>query len=412
MKKILALLIAVFSLLNCTNDKPLPNGYDLLDRDNKVGLLPPVTLRPTRTAIFRQNVPAGGKGSLLLGVGKETQSFIILNCRNLLKVDTTNTLVSTTLAMRAEYVLGDKLPFNVTAHRVTQSWDEATVVWDDVQNAFMATPLESFEIVPGDTAWLKLPFSDLNFMNEWIKDAFKETEEMQVYGLVLKFDQATGGLVLSSSEDTAYSPYFEVVTQDSAGALDTTVAVLSHDASLLQNTAGVEEETNPAVLKVGDASGYRSLLFFNLSDIPKEATIHKALLTLYVEPAELWVPEDSTGSTFSVAARAVVRDSLWSSTEDSVLIDSEGLVAMDVASGSNNTFAFDSQTPALTMSRIVQRWVAAPKDYPNYGLMLSPYFQATDFLEMAFKNSQTDTTIMPTLVITYSMPAAHRFARQ
>jgi len=58
---------------------------------------------------------------------------------------------------------------------------------------------------------------------------------------------------------------------------------------------------------------------------------------------------------------------------------------------------------------MVQLWVS--EKYPNNGFMIYPYYQAVDFQEMAFKSGLMDASKMPTLEITYSLPAAHRFAQ-
>jgi hypothetical protein len=83
--------------------------------------------------------------------------------------------------------------------------------------------------------------------------------------------------------------------------------------------------------------------------------------------------------------------------------------AVAVADGSSDTFAFDSKNPIQNVTRIVQRWVSDL--VPNNGLMIYPYYQNSDFQEMAFMPGVADTVYAPTLDITYSLPPAHRFAR-
>ncbi|MBN1465767.1 DNRLRE domain-containing protein [candidate division KSB1 bacterium] len=407
MKKILALVVMILSLTRCTNDRSIPNGYELFERDNKDGLAQPITLLPLRVGCYWSLQPAGDKTNLLLGSGNSSQSFVIFGCENLAKADSGAELVSAKLALRSSFHMGEATPFTVTAHRVAAEWAESSVLWQDVKDSYQADPVETFEFTPRDTTWHIIPMTNLAFMKEWISDAHQSSQD--IHGLLLKFERASGGSILASSEATLYPPYFEIVTRADDSSLDTTTAKLSHDASLVLNGTNVPPETlenDPATLRIGNGSGYRSLLLFDLAQIPREATIHQALLTFKTDRAEIYVPDASVGVTFSVAARALV-DSSWTPT--SIAIDSSASAAVDVASGTDDSFAFDSASPVQSVSQIVQRWVS--EIAPNYGLMIYPYYQNSDFQEMAFMSGVADANSAPTLVITYSLPPAHRFAQ-
>ncbi|MBN1562141.1 DNRLRE domain-containing protein [candidate division KSB1 bacterium] len=407
MKKILALIVIIISFFRCTNNKPLPNGYELLDLDNQSELAPPITLRPTHVGCYWSCQPAGDKSTLLLGSGKDAQSFVVFQCRNLNKVDSAATVVSAKLAMRSSFHVGEESALTVTAHQVIDEWDESTVLWQDIEDSYIVEPVETFEFTPRDTTWQIIPIANVAFIEEWIQDSYRSTTE--IYGLLLKFDRARGGAVFYSSEATVYTPYVEIVTQREQVGLDTTYAYFSHDASLVQNQTNSPAETlerDPATLRVGNGTGYKSLLQFDLSQIPREATIHQALLTLAIDQAEIYMPGESFGETFSVAAHAVAADSLWEPT--AIKIDSSRSAAVDVAAGGSEAFAFDSKSPVQNMSRIVQRWVS--EITPNYGMLIYPYNQNSDFQEMAFMSGVTDTSSAPTLKITYSLLPAHRFA--
>ncbi len=415
MKKMTALIFLIFlTFLHCTNNTPLPNGYDLLEREGKVGLQPPITLQPVNIGRFWRAVPTGDKSTLLLGSGKDAHSFIILQDRNLSKVSSENTVVSAKLAMYAVDHFNDQTAYVVTAHRVERSWDEKTVVLSDVENAYRTEVLESWNFTPGDTTWHEFQFTDTNFITEWISDTKNSTP--LINGLLLKFDQAPGGTVFYSSEASNYKPYIQVVSQEATGALDTTIAYLTHDASLLQATNGIAEyelEENPDVLHVGNGMGYRSMLQFDLSSLPAEATIHRARLAFVIDPDNVLIPGTSSDGAFSVGIGAADSLGEWiglSKLDSTVIIDPNYSPGVDVASTNNATFVFDSPAASAAVSRIVQRWVSGTSK--NNGFMIYPYFQGADFQEMAFKSGRIDPADMPTLEITYSLSAAHRFARQ
>ena len=410
MKKFLILAVIAIALLQCTNNTPLPNGFELLDRDNKVGLVPPMTVEPVQTARFWKAMPAGSQSNLLLGAGQDAQSFIILQNNRLSQIDADDNLISAQLAFRALSYAGETLPFELTAHVIEQEWEESSVLWQDVKGAFAASPVETWQVTPDDSTWLYLEFSALDFLAQWIQDSHNDQQTIQ--GLVLKFEQAPGGFVLASSEATVYPPFMEIISQDSSGGLDTTQAFLTHDASLLQNLSGEPAETiieNPSVLKVGNATGNRSLLLFDVSEIPQEATVHKALLTFHTEQDQIWMPDNSDAASFTVAAGIIDSTSKWQDPAN-IVLDSRYSRATDVATGENDTFAFDSPGATRTMALFVQRWVSAPS--ANFGILLHPFSETNDFSEMAFKSGLSDVGALPTLEITYSLPPAHRFAQE
>jgi hypothetical protein len=414
MKKLAALIfVLLFTFLQCTNNTPLPNGYDLLEREGKVGLQEPVTIQPVNMARFWRSVPAGEKATLLLGTGKETQSFIIFQNLNLKKISSSATVLSAKLAMYAIDHFGDKSPFSFTAHRVERVWDEREVKWENVENGFRSDVLETWEYTPVDSAaWQYFQFTDINFITEWIADSYNATPSIN--GLILKFDQAPGGTIFQSTEGSSYTPYIQIISQ-SGEEVDTTIAYFTHDASLLMTTNGVAEdelEENPDVLYVGNGMGYRSVLQFDFSELPVEATIHKAKLTFYIDPDNVLKSDADTDGAFSVGIGVIDSLAEWQGLTmvDSLLaLEPKISPGVDIATIENESFSFDSPAASVAVARIVQRWVSG--NYPNHGFLLYPYYQATDFQEMAFKAGLMDVSKIPTLEITYSLPAAHRFAQ-
>lgn len=415
MKKLAALIFLVFiSFLQCTNDTPLPNGYDLLEREGKVGLQEPITIYPSNTARFWRTVPTGAKATLLLGTGKETQSYIIFQNLNLAKISTSATVISAKLAMYALEHYGDKSPFTITAHRVERVWDENEVIWADVENAYRAEAVETWDYTPADsTAWQEFQFTNTDFITEWIADSYNSN--LSINGLVLKFDHALGGTVFQSTEGSSYTPYMQIVSQIEGEEPDTTVAYFTHDAGLMTTTNGIAEfelEENPDVLNVGNGMGYRSLLQFDFTSLPKEATIHKAKLTFYVDSDNVMKSETDSDGAFSVGVGIVDSLAAWEGltmVDSTLTLEADMSSGVDIATGENEKFAFDSPAASAAVARIVQYWVAG--QYPNKGFLLYPYYQAVDFQEMAFKSGQMDASKMPTLEITYSLPASHRFAQ-
>jgi len=287
MKKLAALIFLVLlTLLQCTNNTPLPNGYDLLEREGKVGLQEPVTLQPINMARFWRSVPTGSDETLLLGTGKDAQSFIIFQNLNLKNVSNSATVLSAKLSMYAVDHFGETSPFSMSAHRVERVWDEREVLWDDIKNGYRSEVVQAWDFAPTDTsAWQEFQFTNTEFIAEWIADTYNATPSIN--GLILRFDQADGGTVFQSTEGSSFTPYMQIISQIPGQEPDTTITYFTHDASLMITTNGVAEyelEQNPDALNVGNGKGYRSLLQFDFSELPEAATIHKAKLNFYIDP--------------------------------------------------------------------------------------------------------------------------------
>lgn len=404
MKKLFGLLALVLLFAHCTNDTPLPNSYDLLDRDNKVGLMPPVSLKASRVATYWQPEPTGTRTTMLLGARDDLTSYVIFDCQNLIKVDSSAQLLSASMFLFSD-TLNETTPLDVSLHQVLTSWGETSVVWDSVADFIEPTPVESFTFQPVNFSWTEVPLNNLEFLQEWIKDSYQP--ELQIKGLVMKFDQASDVIQMASSDASGSPPYIRVVTQAADDAApDTTLAYFSRDASLMQFNSEVpaqETDMDPARLRVGNGSGYRSLLHFDLSDIPREASIHKALLRFHVDPmASRTDPQNA----MSIAVNMATGDSTWQQAAE-VEPNPAYPPTSDIASETQDVFGFDSSTPLKDVSRMVQRLVT--EQYPNYGFIIYPENYGLDFQEMAFYSGIADTSSAPTLEIRYSQPPEHRF---
>jgi hypothetical protein len=407
MKKIALILFISFFFLQCTNNKPLPNSYDLLDREGKSGLMPPITFRPSRMADYRQVKPAGSAGSVLLGSYRNLSSSIILDCQNFASagVDTSAELVSAELHFYTIAETDSNLAVTVNVHQVQTAWSESGVIADSIKDSYSTETLFSGTLTQDSLKWAILPISNLDFMSAWIKDDYLSTSLMQ--GLLIKCDLQEQMIEFASTDVSASSPFFKIVTHDTSDVYDTTFVYLSKDASLLEYSDSLPPLTlqeSPELLRVGDGSGYRSLISFDLSSIPEAATIHKALLNFKVNAAN-----SNTGADgeMSLSILAVKADSVWEKPGD-LTVYSLTSPPTDAAVASNEYFAFDSSTPVKDISRIVQRWVI--KSWGNNGFLLYAGNEGKDWQEMAFYSGAQDSLLAPTLTVTYSLPAEYRFS--
>ncbi len=404
------IVLAAFTLFSCTVEKPLPSGYELLERDNKEGLKEPVVLEPIEIAHYWQRSATGGYDYLVLGKHHNVTASILLNANTISNLDTT-AVVSASFNIYQKYVYKGDTPFNVTVHRVTQEWDEQTVQYKDVQDYIEQDPVETFQINPQDTTWFSHSFQNKTFVQEWINDA--RSENPNIYGLVFKTETNDHAVEFLSSDASSGLPSFQFILKTAEGTNDTTTIPVSHDASLLHfesDQAEYDIVKMPPTFRVGNGSGYRTLMRFDLSELPEEAAVHQALLTLYVDNEK---SSTNVAKGLSIAPQAVVgegvEDSLWTSGR-TVLKDSLRRTTSAPAFDQTATFSFSDKTPLNAVSGIVQRW--ANRVTPNYGLILYPINAGRDFQEMYFHSGTQNPELTPTLKITYSLPPKHRFSGQ
>lgn len=390
----------------------MPSGYDLLDRENKIGVMPSITLHPVNSARYWHVDPSGMRTSLMLGSYENYSSSALLNCRNFANIDTSLELHEIKLFIKQKSVFGSSADITFTAHKVTKEWDEDKVLYDDILDGFDSDPVEFLYVTSSDSVWKMIQFTNNDFMSEWIKDAHRS--ERTIQGLLLQFEQANGAIEFYSNNSADAPPYFQVVMQTTDGELDTIKSYITQDASLIKYAAdGPEKELERKLnrLRVGNGSGYRSILKFDFPDSLSGATIHQASLTLFVDQNE----SITQGDDFFVSAIAIVEDSSWQEP-DSIKTDINNSPAIDSAFDSQLTFTFDTRMesasliryPVHDVSRIVQRWISDV--YPNYGILLYPTESAKNFNEMYFYSGSANDDLMPELRITYSFPPQHRFA--
>jgi hypothetical protein len=397
MKRIalLILLIAAWMLSNCTSDKPLPSGFENLQRTYK-GELKVLELTPTASGGYWEEPVAGSQTTLLLGKHGNAQSFALIRLINYTSLDTAN-VQSVRVNLRQSGRYGTGAAFTVAAHPVLSTWEEDTVVWSTIKDQYDKTSeLTTFSIPNADTGWVSFNVPAAT-MNNWI------TNTSSNYGILLDFSDASFMAQFISSDASASMGYASVVYKTKAGVLDTVTTYISNDASLLQNLTTTPVKTlerDKDRLQINNGTGYRSLLRFDLSTIPKNATIHQALLSLYVDKAN----SDTDSSGVTVYADAVVNDSTWNPV--SLALDTLTTYPQASAYEDVDKVEFSTSTTIAAMSAVVQNW--ALSNPPNYGMVLYGS-SGQDGQWISLYSGKDQPAYKPVLKITYSLPPSSRF---
>ena len=289
-------------------------------------------------------------------------------------------------------------------HPVITNWQETRVVWPDLEAGFDPSVLTGKLTVSAvDSAILKSAL-DIDLVKSWVAGEANE-------GIMLVPHNAGFIAEFFTTENGTKWPTLAVTARNGNNQVDTTV-VGSYgylaEASLLFNGSGIAEmelKRGGDRLTVGNGSGFRSLLRFDLSGIPINATINQAFLTLTVHS------EGSRTRDFglTLAASPVVSDSSWNPV--TLLTDSlyshPKAIALDslVTFSLTNSTLYPSAIPELT--GIVQRWTL--NLYPNWGLVLRSAEPGLNPDQMSFYSGETDSTLAPELRVTYTTPPSPRF---
>ncbi len=392
---LLAAILLLLLALACTNEEPLPSGFDALQRKN-TGEIHVVTIEAIQSAQYRVKVNPGLTGSLLLGSHDGITSRVLLRFTNFSKVDTAS-VQSATLSINQSKKWGEGAGFSGTIHVVNAAWLENAVQWPDISAQYNpAESIASYEVQAADSAVVtaSLPAA---LVNGWISGGANN-------GILLDFSSAAMLAQLTSVDVSTGYPTLAIAYIAKGGEADTVVIGPTEDASVFEFAQinpekTLESETNR--VWIDNSRGYRTLLRFDVSQFPKEATIHQALLTLPIDS------ELSATSSAGVAFRvnALTADSSW---QDPAAIKVDSVYSAPNGTALSTLRAAQiSATPEISyMSNIVQRWTTGIAK--NYGIVVQSTGYGSDLGKVAFYNGKEGFS-KPTLKITYSLPASARF---
>ncbi|RPH99256.1 MAG: DNRLRE domain-containing protein [Calditrichaeota bacterium] len=406
MRKIVYLFIVLLLMNHCSKNTPIQNGDDLLNRNNELGIMPELTVRPAQMAVYWQKRAAGNAATLTLGNDQSISSAIVLQWRNLSSVDSSYRVDSANLYLHISATTDSTATMEVTAYEVTKSWAGSTVTGDSLTGHFSTTPVGGGSFIAKPSTYAVIPLTDLNFVAAWIKDAKDLTQEMN--GLVLQSTSQNLLTMFSSADAATLAPFIEVTTRTETDSTEIDTVYLSDDASLFNYSGYLAEKTfdnTPQTLRVDNGAGFRSLLYFDLSQIPESATIHKALLSFYVQQDQ---SNTSIDGQMSAATLPLSSDLPWDDPASLVIVTSSS-PPVDAAVAESETFSFDTSDPVKRVSSIVQKWVNDSDS--NKGMVIYAANEGRDWQKMSFYSGLQDTLLAPTLTITYSLPPEHRFNR-
>lgn len=396
MKRVFIVVFPIIFLINlfCSNEKPLPGGYEVMPREAKGEMLT-FSAPLLRSGQYRAPFSAGNAPYVLLGHFDGVQARIALLFTDLSAIDTAR-VQQAKLIMKPVAFYGTRTTLHGSIHPITTNWTEISVLWQDIQNNFDVATSFPFTLTASDTELYS--FIDGELINRWIR---KEKN----YGLVLTCQQADFMAKFNSSDNTSGWAKLEVIYMPKAGGLDTVRVNVDQDATLFEYDNATPEyqlQDNPERLVIHNGTGDRFLLQFDLHNLPVEATIHRALLSFSIDNSQSRT--DSGG--VSIHVKQIITDSAWVDLEN-MKLDSVFSAPTAVASQEAGILYF-SQTPDVGyMSAMAQRWVL--KLQGNYGILIQSTQYGQDMEKVVMFGANAEASLRPKLYITYSLPPSPRF---
>jgi len=372
--------------LACNDDKTIPLGPDLVDPSQRGQ-----RQQSSKTIVVDStaNKIANTFGTLNLWLGKfdDIESQILIRFARLNLPDTV-TVVAGTLKLHGRLVKGNGAGFEATIHEVKNSWDSLKVSYqNDIfqKDFFNATPMDQQRAgsAAADSVTFKL---DPAVVSAW------RTKEGREKGVLIQAPTATFTKAFHSHFSTPKQPVLELITLKGGNTKNDTTR-LSPTSSVFVFHRLVELRKGPIYAGLGEQ--HQSALSFDVTSIPPNATISRALLTLEV---------DTLNSVF-YSSRLDLQISQPTKNFDLNPLRFEPFVSYP---DSLRATAVDSVNVAInkvtfTVTTPVQQWVLDSKE--NFGLVLFPVsFTGRDLTRVTFYSKETNAARAPKLQIEYTLP--------
>jgi hypothetical protein len=236
---------------------------------------------PDTSADFQLATSEGSSGqasALLLGVdsGVLSQSLVRFDVSPLPDSGQSSIVDTAFVRFFFDESSGDPQSLSATIHRIGTPWNELIAAADSLPLLLAAIDTISFSfLVSGDS--VDVPLTELTRF--WID------HPDSMFGIALIPDSLSTSLHELFSAESTKPP--QLIATWNTGTIDTTVTVNpADDMFFLRTTSAFVPLTNePGRMSVARAIPARSLLRFAIPDLGPRATVNRAELTLFLDPA-------------------------------------------------------------------------------------------------------------------------------
>lgn len=385
--KIIRLLILILVMLfinGCGSDNPV-QGLDLTDLTER-GKIRSTVLDSIELEVSFSKIAATGESKFLsLGSFDNIETQILLRFESIpesIRVDTAAIILFT------HAIIGEKSgSFTAHVHQILTDWDELTVTDTTFANSFdQENILGSAEIFPtvGDTSAndsVRIEF-DAQLVNAWIDSTVANQ------GILINFSNSGFIKEFFSRDNNDNRPQLELHFTKNGLESDTTLMATA-DAFLVRSLM----DPPPGPLYVGNAILHQSVIKFNLFNIPKEATINRAVLQLNVQSANSLLKEEGIKLTLIPLAEPFdIPDSLQVNLNFANFAELKGTdtsISIPIINSRNQP-------------SVVQAWITELIE--NQGLIITAQSPGLDVTRVAFFSTEIAPSLAPKIQIDFTLP--------
>jgi hypothetical protein len=332
---------------------------------------------------YSVSVPCGKSYSLFLGMDKgiETKTVVVFDT-----VSLTGPARSVVLSFFVKPLSPSSgSPVAVSIHSMDTdsmdaAWVETALTWAEFSEAWVRDRVAGALISTSDTSQVSIELP-LDILPEWIAPDRHS-------GLMVSADAPGCVFQLASREsDTATIPRLIPRITVKYNDSDSVVVRPIRDTYIARS---LEDPPNNR-LAIEDGTAKRAFLFFDVSDIPAEATVNRAELMLHADTDGSF-PE--SGDSFAISVTPVAQGGDPSTNS--------GLDSTQVITGS-----FTGDSARVILTGFVQKWVSGVK--PNAGIVVRGVQEKTGCGKRWVFDSFSDSLLAPRLDLYYSLPPTGRF---
>lgn len=379
-------------ILACQSSSNLPNSFDQrVAEENTIGQIKQLVVESQKTDFYGTEVITGASEYLILGKYEEITSWILFRYGfSGLPVPDSSKIDSVQLWLYPSAARGDSTAqFQATAHLMgdlNYRWDELNMKWSTFAQDFEPTPLsEPVDVnsLEGDAIVFNFDIQQFTTPDSLLDSTIIEN------GFCIRFDPTESVDLLKRFYSCDYAttslrPTLRIISKY-RGVVDTTYDYSAHDVFIV-NSTGLPADSSQ-FLYTGRGYAYHSLLDFDISEIPENATVNRARLKLVFaeETSILGMDPDINIRLYPVTD--------WPDRPEDVSIDS-------TTTGATSSTIEDTITVELRGK--VQEWTAQLD--ANYGVFIRALNEGDDVSRMVFYGPPADSLVRPKLIIDYTIP--------
>lgn len=376
--------ISVFIVFQSCSEKAPTKVFDELIDSTDVGEVKFLTIpKPEFESTGAVLVNTGSSPYLYLGQADGKRASIAIR---FFGIEDSIAFTEARIVFKSSGFLGEPGSMvTATVHEITTIWNQNELKYDDtVSDFFDPTPLGNLTFSASDSDTVSISF-DTALVNRWAA-----LPDSQRFGVLIRSESAFAWQRFNSLNSASEQPKLQLFHNDTTRA-NPIELIASTDVFVFE----ILSQPVEGPLYVGNGFEHKTILRYDLSGIPKEATINRAKLILKIDSTNSFLNHTDG---FALGAENLLEEV----TDPAVSADS--LVLMNKIFPLSTTLGVidTSKTLTINMNNQLQAWTAERQE--NFGIIFITRIPGRDLYRVALFSSKTDSSNAPKLEIQYTLP--------